>query len=299
MTRIDDRIYSLLQEDGRLSYSELAQCAGASRAAVTARLDGLLASGDLRVVAAAHPQFLGLHAFAHLSIQTAGPAEPVIGQLCRMQGIVFVSATSGAHDIVVEARLPNQAELYAVVAKVRDLPDVLTVNTLSYVDVVRGIFMPRQALPEGLRIDQSDLKLMRLLQEDGRMSYRELAGRVGLSPSAARTRVNALVAQSVIRIGAARRRQGGDGAVAAGVGINVAGEGTEVIGRFGQLAGIEFLARTIGRFDFVATVAADSGAGLRRAIEHIKGSADVRKVESWVHLEVFREHYEWPMPEVR
>jgi hypothetical protein len=63
------------------------------------------------------------------------------------------------------------------------------------------------------------------------------------------------------------------------------------------LPGIEFLARTIGRFDLVATLAADSAATLRNLIDRLRQVDDVVKIESWMHLEVFKEKYEWPVPD--
>ena len=47
-------------------------------------------------------------------------------------------------------------------------------------------------------MDHVDRVIVGLLQEDGRLSYRELAERVGLGPSAARDRVARLVTTGVI-----------------------------------------------------------------------------------------------------
>lgn len=47
-------------------------------------------------------------------------------------------------------------------------------------------------------LDDIDAGILRLLTEDGRMSFSELGERVNLSPNAARDRVRALVARGVI-----------------------------------------------------------------------------------------------------
>ncbi|MGG7510004.1 Lrp/AsnC family transcriptional regulator [Plantibacter sp. YIM 135249] len=296
MPDLDERLLELLQQDGRASYSELAERIGISRAVVAARVNALIDTEAVRVVAAVHPEFLGLQAYAHVSIHTAGPASDTIPALVALRAAVFVSSVSGEHDLVVELRLPDQRELYATVAVIRGLPGVVAVNTLLYVDVVTGIFMPAKPLPDGLRIDRTDIELMKALQEDGRVSYRELAERVGLSPSAVRSRVTALVEQQVVRIGPVLNRRLRSAKAAAGVGINIHGEGARAIAGLRGLRGVEFIARTIGRFDLVATVSADSVLGLHDVIDSLKGLDDVVRLETWVHLEVVKERYEWPLP---
>lgn len=296
MPDLDERLLELLQQNGRASYSELAEQSGASRAVVAARLNALIGTGAARVVAAVHPEFLGLQAYAHVSIHTAGAASDTIPALVALPAAVFVSSVSGEHDLVVELRLPDQRELYATVAVIRGLPGVVSVNTLLYVDVVTGVFMPAKALPEDLRLDRTDLGLMTALQDDGRLSYRELADRVGLSPSATRSRVTALIDHQVVRIGPVLNRRLRSAKAAAGVGINVDGDGLRAIAGLRELRGVEFIARTIGRFDLVATISADSALGLHDVIDALKSLDDVVRLESWVHLEVVKERYEWPLP---
>jgi DNA-binding Lrp family transcriptional regulator len=296
MPDLDEQLIELLQHDGRASYSELAELAGVSRAVVAGRLSTLIGTGAVRVVAAVHPEFLGLQAYAHVSIHTAGAAADTIPALVALPAAVFVSAVSGEHDLVVELRLPNQRELYATVAVIRGLPGVVSVNTLLYVDVVTGVFMPGKPLPAGLRIDGVDLELMTALQEDGRRSYRELADQVGLSASSVRSRVTALVEHQVVRIGPVLNRRLRSAKAAAGVGINVDGDGVRAIDELRGLRGVEFIARTIGRFDLVATISADSALGLHQVIDSLKSLDDVIRLDSWIHLEVVKERYEWPLP---
>lgn len=296
MPDLDERLLELLQQDGRATFSELAAATGVSRAAAAARMNALIGTGAVRVVAAVHPEFLGLQAYAHVSIHTAGPAGDTIPALVALPAAVFVSAVSGEHDLVVELRLPDQRELYATVAVIRGLPGVVSVNTLLYVDVVTGVFMPARPLPEGLRVDRVDLELMTALQEDGRLSYRELAERVGLSPSSVRSRVTSLVEKQVVRIGPVLNRRLRSAKAAAGVGINIDGEGTRAIAALRAMHGVEFIARTIGRFDLVATISADSALGLHDVIDALKALDDVVRLDTWVHLEVVKERYEWPLP---
>lgn len=54
-------------------------------------------------------------------------------------------------------------------------------------------------MPNALKLDDQDSRLLALVQENSRLSYAELGERVGLSASAVHDRLRKLVAQGVIR----------------------------------------------------------------------------------------------------
>jgi DNA-binding Lrp family transcriptional regulator len=292
---VDEQLLDILQTDGRTSYLDLAERIGVSRAAVTSRLNTLLQQGALRVIAAVHPEVLGIKAIAHISVKTSGPTTEIVDALVGWVEVVLVSVVSGAYDLVIEVRVRDQQALYETVSRLRALSGVVEVNSLLYADVLLGSFMPRAPLDPNVQVDEDDLKLIRLLQEDGRLSYRSLAATIGLSASTVRNRVNALLASNVIRIGASVDRRRGKNSVAAGFGLNVTDDGSAVLDTLRSIRGVEFLARTIGRFDLVATVAAESTAGLRSVVELLRVTDTVMRVESWVHLETVKERYDWPL----
>lgn len=292
---MDEQLLDILQTDGRTSYLDLAERIGVSRAAVTSRLNTLLQQGALRVIAAVHPEVLGIKAIAHISVKTSGPTTEIVDALVGWVEVVLVSVVSGAYDLVIEVRVRDQQALYETVSRLRALSGVVEVNSLLYADVLLGSFMPRAPLDPNVQVDEDDLKLIRLLQEDGRLSYRSLAATIGLSASTVRNRVNALLASNVIRIGASVDRRRGKNSVAAGFGLNVTDDGSAVLDTLRSIRGVEFLARTIGRFDLVATVAAESTAGLRSVVELLRVTDTVMRVESWVHLETVKERYDWPL----
>lgn len=58
--------------------------------------------------------------------------------------------------------------------------------------------MKRQTSRKTMALNDTDAKIVSLLKENARMSFKELGERVHLSPNAARDRVQALVARGVI-----------------------------------------------------------------------------------------------------
>jgi Transcriptional regulators len=295
---LDDALINALRDDARMSVSALADRIGAPRAAVSTRLERLRADGSVSVLADVHPEFLGLTAFAHLAVRTSGPASAVAERIAGMRAAAFVSAVSGVYQLIAELRLPGQPELYAAIAEIRGIRHVERVNALLYVDVLKGTFMTGRSLPAGLRLDDRDLALIELLRSDGRASFASLASAVGLSPSAARTRVGALVADEVVRIAPVISRTRPDAGVIAGVGLNVRGRGEEIVDSLAADQRVEYLARTIGRYDVIATVASRTPGELDGFLERLTVSGEIANIESWVHLRVVKERYEWPLPGV-
>ncbi|MEU7315526.1 Lrp/AsnC family transcriptional regulator [Streptomyces sp. NPDC007083] len=288
---LDTQLIAALQQDGRASYSELAARVGAPRTAVSARVQALLGSGDVEIVAVAHPQLLGLTTLAHVSVAVSGPADEVVGALCATDASVFVSAVSGAYDLVAELRVSSDRELYDALARLRAQPRVREVNTLLYTDVVTSVFMPQGPLRSDVHVDETDLRLIELLERDGRMPFVGLAARVGMSPSAARARVSRLVTSRALHVAAVVRRGAGSGRPALGAGLNLGGDDEHVTAFLAALPGVEFVARTVGRFDLVITLGADSTTRLHRITEQLKALDEVRGLTTWAHLEVFKEHY--------
>src|SRR5438105_4178799 len=113
--------------------------------------------------------------------------------------------------------------------------------------------MPNLSNPN-INLDQTDQRLVALLQEDGRRSYGELGRAVGLSEAAARQRVNRLRESGAIRIVAfIDPLQLGRGVVAT-IGLRVAGDTRVVAERLAEVEQIEYVVLTAGSFDLIVEV---------------------------------------------
>ncbi|WP_299562639.1 Lrp/AsnC family transcriptional regulator [uncultured Mycolicibacterium sp.] len=289
MDELDEAIIGLLEDDGRLTHRDIAERVGLSRSAVAARVQRLIDTGRVVVRGVVHPEVLGRGALAHLSVAVDGPAGPVAAVLAARDDVAFLSLTSGGYALVVEARVGSVRHLDGVLATLRALPGVTGVDTLSYIEVVRDVVGPVGRVR--VDIDDTDRALLRELQRDGRASYVDLAAAVGLSPAAARRRVVRLIDGQVVRIGAVVRHSGRDRQRAMGLGIRLRGDAAGVLDALSGMRAVIFVARTLGRFDVLATVRAFSAAQLLETLETVRALPGVGAVESWVHLEVVKESY--------
>lgn len=285
----DAQLIRALQVDGRASIHSLAAELGQPRAAVSARLHAMLADGTVRVIAAVDPVFLGQLVLAHVSIRTDGAVQPVAESLREMSETVLVSAVGGTHDIVVEVRLGSMAALHELLALLRAMPGVADINTLIYSTVVKGFFV--SDYQGDLTIDATDTALIEQLQRDGRMSFRALGEAVRLSPSAVTTRVQRLIDGGVIKISAVEARGLAHRQLSMGVGLNLTGDDDAVINALRAWRGVDFAARTLGRFDAVATLVEPTAGSLYASLEQIRSLPGVAHTEAWLHLGVLKEDY--------
>lgn len=285
----DAELIRALQEDGRASINALASAVGQSRTAVSSRLHTMLADGTVRVVAAVDPVFLGQHVLAHVSIRTDGAVEPVAEQLRGLSQTVLVSAIGGVHDLVTEVRLGSMPALHRLLARIRALPGVVDINTLIYSTVLKGFFV--SDYHGGITIDSTDTALIEQLQRDGRKSFRALGEEVRLSPSAVATRVQRLIGGGVIKISTVEARGLAHRQLSMGVGLNLVADDDAVVEALRQWRGVDFAARTLGRFDAIMTLVEPSAGALYASLERLRALPGVAHTESWLHLAVLKEDY--------
>lgn len=285
----DAELIRALQADGRASIHSLAAELGQTRVAVSARLHAMLADGTVRVIAAVDPVFLGQHVLAHVSIRTHGAAQPVAEHLRGLEETVLVSAVGGAHDIVAEVRLGAMPALHELLARIRSMPGVADISSLIYSTVVKGFFV--SDYHGAVTLDETDTALIEQLQRDGRRSFRALGEAVRLSPSAVTTRVQRLISNGVIKISAVEARGLAHRQLSMGVGVNLTGDDDAVIDALRTWRSVDFAARTLGRFDAVATLVEPSAGALYASVERIRSLPGVARIEAWLHLAVLKEDY--------
>jgi DNA-binding Lrp family transcriptional regulator len=289
MDELDEAIVALLETDGRLTHREIARSVGLSRSTAATRVQHLIASGQVVIRGAVHPAVLGRGALAHVSVSVHGPAAPVAAELARRDDVPFLSLTGGPHALVAEIRSASAGDVDAVVSELRSLPGVSGVDTLIYVEVMRDVISPVGTVRT--EVDDTDRALLAALQDDGRASYVDLGARVGLSAAGARRRVVRLLDARVVRVGAVVRHSGQDRQSALGFGIRLAGGHEDVVAALAAMPSVIFVARTLGRFDLLATMRAFSAAQLVGVLDAVRALPDVRALESWSHLDVVKESY--------
>ncbi len=105
-TQLDDvskAIIEQLQQDGRRSYAAIGKVVGLSEAAVRQRVQRLIESGVMQIVAVTDPLELGFARQAMVGVRVrGGPLEPVADKLAELDEVDYVVVTAGSYDLLVE-----------------------------------------------------------------------------------------------------------------------------------------------------------------------------------------------------
>ena len=126
------RIIELLQEDGRISYAAIAKAVGLSEAAARARVQKLLDSDVMQIVAVTDPTQVGFTRQAMIGIRTEGDLTKVGDRIAQVPEVDYVVTTAGSFDLLVEVVCEDDPHLLDVIRQVRELEGVVSSETFVY-----------------------------------------------------------------------------------------------------------------------------------------------------------------------
>jgi len=133
---VDERIIDALQADGRRPYTQLAKTVGLSEAAVRQRVQRLLDTGVMQIVAVTDPTSLGLRRAAMVGIKVSGDVRTVADELARIDEVVYVVLTAGGLDVLAEVVVPDDAALLRLLNdRIRKIEGVTATETSIYLNV--------------------------------------------------------------------------------------------------------------------------------------------------------------------
>src|SRR5690349_3645539 len=102
LDEVSKAIIEQLQQDGRRSYAAIGKVVGLSEAAVRQRVQRLIDSGVMQVVAVTDPLELGFARQAMVGIKVTGPLDPVADALTKLDEVDYVVITAGSYDLLAE-----------------------------------------------------------------------------------------------------------------------------------------------------------------------------------------------------
>jgi len=127
----DLRILSILQKDGRASYSEIARKMGMSEAAIYSRVQRLIKSGAIKKIQAIlDPEKLGYVITAFISITAQPPKyNKVLKALSEIPETLEVHDVTGEHYCLVKVRVKDKETLTKTLDKIGTLDGVMSTET--------------------------------------------------------------------------------------------------------------------------------------------------------------------------
>jgi Lrp/AsnC family transcriptional regulator for asnA, asnC and gidA len=130
---VSKAIIEQLQQDGRRSYAAIGKVVGLSEAAVRQRVQRLIDTGVMQVVAVTDPLELGFARQAMIGIRARGQLEPIADALAEMDEVDYVVITAGSYDLLAEVVCESDDALLQVISdKIRVIENVVSTETFMY-----------------------------------------------------------------------------------------------------------------------------------------------------------------------
>ncbi len=139
LSSLDCRMIGLLQKDGRMSNTAMAQTLGISEYTVRTRLKRILKSGIIRIVAVGNPIDLGFEISGNLKIRIdLKKKDQVIEELIKIDELIWIALTTGGTDIDVDFAVRSMNELQNLIFnKISKIEGVLSTETSLMVDLIK------------------------------------------------------------------------------------------------------------------------------------------------------------------
>ena len=136
---LDCKMIHLLQKDGRMSNTAMAQALGISEYTVRTRLKKIIDSGIIRIVARANPIDLGFALSGNLKIRIdLKMTKQVLAKLSEIDELVWIALTTGGTDLDVDFAVRSLRELLSLIFdKISNIEGVLSTETSLMVDLVK------------------------------------------------------------------------------------------------------------------------------------------------------------------
>ncbi len=137
LDKTDELLLSILREDSRMPFVEIASRVNLSEAAVRRRVSNLIKTGVIKkfTIEVSEPQLTS--AITYVSVSPSVPTSEVSKRIRSVSGVETIYETTGPFDIAVILKGSNIAEINRSVEEIRRLNGVLNTNTTIILRTIR------------------------------------------------------------------------------------------------------------------------------------------------------------------
>jgi Lrp/AsnC family transcriptional regulator for asnA, asnC and gidA len=141
-TELDDldfKILSCLQQDGRMSFTVIADKLNVSIGTVRARVNRLIDEQIINIIGRVDPDVVGFHSYAHIAIfvRPATLKETVAKEISKKPEVSFLAMTSGEYDLEVNVMCRDHSHLVQFIDGISKVKGVHQTKTTIYFKVYK------------------------------------------------------------------------------------------------------------------------------------------------------------------
>ncbi len=138
---VDKALIEALQQDGRRPYTKLALEVGLSEAAVRQRVQRLVESGVVQIVAVTDPMTLGFHRMAMIGLKVEGDLRSVANDITAIPEVSYVVVVGGSFDLMMEVVCEDDDHLLELLNdRVRSIAGVRSTETFTYLKLFKQTY---------------------------------------------------------------------------------------------------------------------------------------------------------------
>ena len=133
---VSKAIIEQLQIDGRKSYSDIGRAVDLSEAAVRQRVQKLIESGVMQIVAVTDPMQLGFYRQAMIGIRTTGDSRVIADAIAAIDEVEYVVLTAGSFDMLAEVVCEDDDSLLDLLnGQIRAVAGVVQTEVFTYLQL--------------------------------------------------------------------------------------------------------------------------------------------------------------------
>ncbi len=150
----------------------------------------------------------------------------------------------------------------------------------------------RGAVAPAHRVDDLDRGIIEALQENGRESFRRIAGRLGVSEATVRARYARLTSDGILQVVAVTNPLG-LGFDQALIGVKTSSAPADVADEVSRWPEADYVVVTAGRYDLVVEVVTSGRQELLELTNRLRALDGVASTETFLYLEMWKQLYDW------
>ena len=136
---LDFEILSYLQQDGRMSFTRIAEQTDASISTIRTRVTKLISDKTIQIVGRVNPNKIGFHAYASIKIavRPANKIDSVVNELMDYREVSFLALISGDFDLEVNVMCRDNDHLIELInQRISSIEGVHQSTTNMYLKVL-------------------------------------------------------------------------------------------------------------------------------------------------------------------
>lgn len=139
LDKLDFEILSFLQEDGRMSFTVIADKLKVSIGTIRTRFNKLIEDGTINIIGRVDPDKVGFRCYAHIAVyvRPATLKEKVALKISKLPEVSFLAMTSGDYDLEVDVMCRDNNHLVDFVNDISKIAGVHQTKTTIYFKVYK------------------------------------------------------------------------------------------------------------------------------------------------------------------